>query len=167
MIGMVQQETFLFAGTILENIRLYDPKISREQTIQAAQESGVAAFIERLPDKYDSILSERGSNLSAGERQLIGITRMFAFKPAILVMDEATSSVDTISEGVIQDALHKLQKDRTTIIIAHRLSTILHADRILVLSHGEIVETGNHNELMDMDGLYAKLYALQFQKQDI
>ncbi len=124
MVGMVQQETFLFAGTILENIKLHNQQISQEQAIQAAKESGAANFIEKLPDQYNTILNERGSNLSAGERQLIGITRMFAFKPDILVMDEATSSVDTISEGLIQQALSQLQKDRTAIIIAHRLSTI-------------------------------------------
>jgi ATP-binding cassette, subfamily B, multidrug efflux pump len=165
-VGMVQQETFLFAGTILENIRLHDKRISRQQVIQAAQESGAATFIDKLADGYDSKLSERGSNLSAGERQLIGITRIFSFKPEILVMDEATSSVDTISEGLIQNALLKLQTGRTSLIIAHRLSTILHADRILVLSQGEIVETGNHTELMGRDGLYARLYALQFKQQN-
>ncbi|MBF0357736.1 MAG: ABC transporter ATP-binding protein [Magnetococcales bacterium] len=162
MVGMVQQETFLFAGTIFENISLHDKKFSQEQIIQAAKDSGAATFIEKLPKQYDSILTERGSNLSAGERQLIGITRMFAFKPEILVMDEATSSVDTISEGLIQNALLQLQKDRTSIIIAHRLSTILNADRILVFAHGEIVEAGSHSELIEKGGIYAKLYALQF-----
>jgi ATP-binding cassette, subfamily B, multidrug efflux pump len=165
MVGMVQQETFLFAGTIMENIRLNDTTISRQEVIDAAQKSGAATLIEKLPLQYDAILSERGSNLSAGERQLIGITRMFAFKPEILVMDEATSSVDTISEGLIQTALEQLQKDRTAIIIAHRLSTILNADRILVLAHGEIKESGSHAELLAKDGLYAKLYALQFNNK--
>ncbi|MBF0382609.1 MAG: ABC transporter ATP-binding protein [Magnetococcales bacterium] len=162
MVGMVQQETFLFAGTIMENIRLNDSKISSQDAMEAAKQSGAATFIEQLPLQYETVLSERGSNLSAGERQLIGITRMFAFKPEILVMDEATSSVDTISETLIQNALEKLQKNRTAIIIAHRLSTILNSDRILVLAQGEIKESGSHTELLAKDGLYAKLYALQF-----
>ncbi|MBF0446420.1 MAG: ABC transporter ATP-binding protein [Magnetococcales bacterium] len=165
MVGMVQQETFLFAGTIIENIRLNDSTISIQEVIKAAQKSGAATFIEKLPLLYETVLSERGSNLSAGERQLIGITRMFAFKPEILVMDEATSSVDTISEGLIQTALEQLQKDRTAIIIAHRLSTILNSDRILVLAHGEIKESGSHSELLAKSGLYAKLYALQFNSK--
>ncbi|MBF0453695.1 MAG: ABC transporter ATP-binding protein [Magnetococcales bacterium] len=166
MVGMVQQETFLFAGTLLENIRLHHTHISREEAIQAARETGAALFIEKLPGGYDALLTERGANLSAGERQLLGITRVFAFKPKILVMDEATSSVDTISEGLIQDALERLLKGRTALIIAHRLSTILHADRILVFAHGTIVEEGDHASLMAKGGLYAKLYDLQFQQQN-
>ncbi|MBF0134365.1 MAG: ABC transporter ATP-binding protein [Magnetococcales bacterium] len=163
MVGLVQQETFLFAGTIAHNISLNDPSISRQDIHNAATESGAITFIERLPLGIDTILAERGGNLSAGERQLLGITRMFAFNPAILVMDEATSSVDTISERMIQQALKRLMQHRTALIIAHRLSTVRHVDRILVLAKGMIVETGSHDELIAKNGVYANLYALQFQ----
>lgn len=165
LVGMVQQETFLFAGTIAENISLNEPNISQETIRAAASESGALGFIERLPQGFATQLSERGGNLSAGERQLLGITRMFAFNPAILVMDEATSSVDTISERMIQNALKKLMQNRTALIIAHRLSTVQSCDRILVLVQGRIVESGTHTQLMDKKGVYAQLYALQFQSE--
>ncbi|MBF0436303.1 MAG: ABC transporter ATP-binding protein [Magnetococcales bacterium] len=165
LVGMVQQETFLFAGTIAQNINLNENRISRETIHAAASESGALAFIERLPNGFDTLLTERGGNLSAGERQLLGITRMFAFNPAILVMDEATSSVDTISERMIQDALKKLMQNRTALIIAHRLSTVQNCDRILVLVQGRIVESGTHTQLLEKNGVYAQLYALQFQSE--
>ncbi|MBF0097911.1 MAG: ABC transporter ATP-binding protein [Magnetococcales bacterium] len=165
LVGMVQQETFLFAGTVAENIHLGDPGITLEQVRQAAEETGAMAFIQSLPQGLHSPLAERGVNLSAGQRQLLGITRVLAFQPRILVMDEATSSVDTLSERLIQEAVERLMAGRTSLIIAHRLSTILHADRIIVLSGGAIVEQGSHSELMLRDGLYARLYALQFAEK--
>ncbi|MBF0400738.1 MAG: ABC transporter ATP-binding protein [Magnetococcales bacterium] len=165
MVGMVQQETFLFAGSIADNISLGDPSIGLERVRQAAVETGAMAFIEPLPQGLQTQLSERGTNLSAGQRQLLGITRVLAFSPTILVMDEATSSVDTLSERLIQEAVERLLDRRTAVIIAHRLSTILHADRILVLSAGRIVEEGRHEVLLQRGGLYARLYALQFQEK--
>ncbi|MEO5341634.1 MAG: ABC transporter ATP-binding protein/permease [Magnetococcus sp. MYC-9] len=164
-VGMVQQETFLFAGTIADNISLGDPQITPEQVQQAAEETGAMEFIRPLPQGLATPLMERGSNLSAGQRQLLGITRVLAFRPRILVMDEATSSVDTLSERLIQEAMERLLVQRTALIIAHRLSTILHADRIVVLSAGAIVEQGRHAELLEQGGLYARLYALQFQEK--
>ena len=164
-VGVVQQETFLFAGTIAANISLGHPDISAERIRQAAQDTGAITFIEQSEKGFDTELAERGINLSAGQRQLLGITRVLAFNPHILVMDEATSSVDNISERLIQEAMERLLKGRTALIIAHRLSTILHADRILVISHGRIVEEGTHADLLAEDGLYARLYALQFQEE--
>ena len=165
MVGVIQQETFLFAGTVADNIGLHDPALSAERIQRAAEETGAISFIRRMPYGLATVLSERGSNLSVGQRQLLGITRVLARDPEILVMDEATSSVDTISERLIQMALERLLVNRTALIIAHRLSTILHADRILVIAHGCIVETGNHAALLKKNGLYARLYALQFQEE--
>ncbi|MBF0428363.1 MAG: ABC transporter ATP-binding protein, partial [Magnetococcales bacterium] len=163
MAGVVQQETFLFSGTIAENIGLFDPSISRERIRRAAEETGAMSFIQTLPNGLDSILAERGNNLSVGQRQLLGMTRIFAFDPPILVLDEATSSVDAASERLIQAALERLMADRTSLVIAHRLSTIRHADRIIVMAKGSIVEQGTHQALMEQNGLFATLYALQFQ----
>ena len=163
LVGVVQQETFLFAGTIADNINLGDSEISLEQVQRAAEDTGASHFINQLPLGFNTPLAERGANLSGGQRQLLGITRVLAFNPRILVMDEATSSVDTISERLIQEAMLRLLEQRTAVIIAHRLSTILHADRILVISHGRIVEEGRHDTLLKNNGLYARLYALQFQ----
>ncbi|MBF0463194.1 MAG: ATP-binding cassette domain-containing protein [Magnetococcales bacterium] len=163
LVGMVQQETFLFAGTIADNISLGDPLITRARVQEAARETGAMAFINPLPQGLDTPLMERGTNLSAGQRQLLGITRVLACSPRILVMDEATSSVDTPSERLIQEAVERLLDRRTAVVIAHRLSTILHADRIIVLSAGRIVAEGRHAELLRQEGLYARLYALQFQ----
>ncbi|MBF0161570.1 MAG: ABC transporter ATP-binding protein [Magnetococcales bacterium] len=162
VVGVVQQETFLFAGSIADNISLGDPTITREQVQKAAEETGAMAFIHLLPQGLETPLMERGSNLSVGQRQLLGITRVLAFTPRILVMDEATSSVDTLSERLIQEAVERLLDKRTSLVIAHRLSTILHADRIVVLSAGRIVEEGRHEVLLRQGGLYARLYALQF-----
>ena len=165
VVGVVQQETFLFAGTIADNIGLGHPDITLEKIHQAAKDSGAMVFIDALPQGLETVLAERGSNLSVGQRQLLGITRVLAFNPQILVMDEATSSVDNISERLIQEAMQRLLAGRTAVIIAHRLSTILHADRILVISQGRICEQGCHETLLQQNGLYARLYALQFQEK--
>lgn len=163
-VGVVQQETFLFAGTIADNISLGNPEITREHIQQAIEDTGAINFIKHLPQGLETPLTERGTNLSVGQRQLLGITRILAINPSILVMDEATSSVDTLSEQWIQKAMERLLDQRTAVIIAHRLSTILHADRILVISQGRIVEEGGHETLLQRKGMYARLYALQFQQ---
>ncbi|MBF0613122.1 MAG: ABC transporter ATP-binding protein [Magnetococcales bacterium] len=162
-VGVIAQETFLFAGTIRENISLGDPAISLERVQWAARQTGADTFIDALPKGYETPLAERGVNLSVGQRQLLGIARTLAFDPPILVMDEATSSVDTISERLIQRAMDLLLQGRTAIIVAHRLSTILDAHRILVLHQGRLEEEGTHAQLLAKGGIYDKLYTLQFQ----
>jgi ATP-binding cassette subfamily B multidrug efflux pump len=165
-IGIVMQDVFLFAGTILDNIRLGDKSISLEQVIQAAKYVNAHKFIEKLPDGYYTDVKERGQILSVGQKQLIAFARALVFNPEILlVMDEATSSIDSEIEALIQDALSKIMKNRTTIIIAHRLSTIKNADNIIVLTHGHIVEKGTHKELLKLKGVYYKLYKYQYQLQ--
>ncbi|GAB0058597.1 ATP-binding cassette, subfamily B, multidrug efflux pump MdlB [Candidatus Magnetaquicoccaceae bacterium FCR-1] len=161
--GVARQETFLFSGTIAENIGLFDPRIDRARIERAAEESGAMAFIRQLPDGLDARLTERGSNLSAGQRQLLGMTRILALDPPILILDEATSSVDAVSERLIQAALERIMTGRTAVIIAHRLSTIRHVDRIIVLAKGRIIESGSHEALLAHGGLFAQLHALQFQ----
>ncbi|MBK9734879.1 MAG: ABC transporter ATP-binding protein [Saprospiraceae bacterium] len=162
-IAIVLQDVFLFEGTVLENISLRDEAISYEKVIEAAKNIGAHEFIERLPGGYHYLVSERGSNLSVGQRQLISFVRALVFDPDILILDEATSSIDTESETVIQYAIEKLIKRRTSIIIAHRLSTIKHAQNILVLSNGHILESGNHEDLLNRpDGHYRLLYDMQF-----
>jgi ATP-binding cassette subfamily B protein len=163
-IGQVQQDVFLFTGTIASNITLDNPKISMETVKKAAKHVNASHFIEQLPLQYDSPVSERGSTLSAGQRQLISFSRTLAYNPKILVLDEATSNIDTESELLITDALEKLMDNRTTIMVAHRLSTIQHADQIMVMDHGEIKERGNHQELLSKNGIYKKLYEIQLQK---
>lgn len=161
--GLVQQEVFLFSGTILDNIRLGEETISPEQVKEAARLVNADKFIEKLPNKYDTILGERGTGLSTGEKQLLAFARTVAMNPKImLVLDEATSNIDTETERLIQDGLNHLLKDRTALIIAHRLSTIQKADRIIVIHKGEVREIGTHQELMHQQGLYYKLYQLQF-----
>ncbi len=162
--GIVLQDPFLFTGTIRSNITLGNPDISEERVRQAIEAVGADRFIDRLPNGLDEPVIEKGATLSAGERQLISFARALAFDPAILVLDEATASVDSETEAVIQDALLTLTKGRTTFIIAHRLSTIKDADEILVLDHGRIVERGSHDVLLATSGIYAKMYALQSKR---
>jgi len=162
-IAIVLQDVFLFEGSVMENITLRDENISREVVINAAITIGAHVFIEKLPGGYDFKVSERGSNLSVGQRQLISFVRALVFDPDILILDEATSSIDTESEAVIQHAIEKLIERRTSIIIAHRLSTIKHAHNILVLAHGIIMESGTHETLLNkIDGHYRELYDMQF-----
>jgi len=158
LVGLVQQEPYLYSGSIIENIRMFDDAISREEVIRACEFVGADTIIHKLKDGYDTMLSERGSGLSAGERQLISFARIIVFKPKVLILDEASANLDSHTEQLIQNALQVVSQDRTTIVIAHRLSTIMQADRIIVMSHGEIVEQGNHQELLEHDGHYKELY---------
>lgn len=160
-IGQMQQDVFIFEGTVESNIRLYNEDITSGQIEEAAEYVNASHFIERLPKKYREAVSERGSTFSAGERQLLSFARTLAHKPQILVMDEATANIDTETELLIQEALEKLMKGRTTIMVAHRLSTIQHADCIMVMHKGKIREQGTHQELLAQDGIYKKLYELQ------
>ena len=163
-IGVVLQDVFLFSDTIENNITLGDKRISREKMIEAAKLVGVHDFIERLPGGYDYNVMERGSTLSVGQRQLISFVRAMVQDPKIIVLDEATSSVDTETEEMIQDAISKLMKGRTAIVIAHRLSTIQKAHNIIVVDKGRIVEQGNHEELLHREGTYANLYRMQYKE---
>ncbi|RVT98252.1 ABC transporter ATP-binding protein [Mucilaginibacter limnophilus] len=167
-IATVIQDVFLFSDTIGNNISLNNPAITREQVIAAAKEVGAHEFIERLPGGYDYNVMERGATLSAGQAQLISFIRALVYNPTILVLDEATSSVDTETEQLIQNAIQKLMQGRTAIVIAHRLSTIQNADNIIVLDHGEIKESGTHQQLLKIDdGYYRKLYDLQLNSSGI
>jgi subfamily B ATP-binding cassette protein MsbA len=159
--GIVSQEPILFNDSIFNNIAFGLETATQEMVEQAARVANVHDFIEKLPEKYQTMLSDRGQNLSGGERQRITIARAVLRNPAILILDEATSSLDSESEKLVQDALTKLMKNRTSIVIAHRLSTIQYADEILVMQDGEIVERGNHIGLLAKEGLYNKLVALQ------
>lgn len=161
-IAMVLQDVFLFSDTILNNIRLGDETITREDVINAAKEVGAHDFIMQLPDNYDYQVGERGGVLSSGQRQLLAFIRAYVYNPHILILDEATSSVDNESEELIQLATEKLTQGRTSIVIAHRLSTVQNADMIIVLEKGEVVEQGTHEELLNKDGHYRKLYDIQF-----
>jgi ATP-binding cassette subfamily B multidrug efflux pump len=166
LIGFVQQDLFLFTGDILHNLTL-DAPVSHEAAQQAARRVGADRFIQRLPAGYSHRLGERGRSLSVGERQLLSFARALALDPTILVLDEATSSVDAEAEAQIQRAIAELMQGRTSLVVAHRLSTILHADEILVLQHGEIRERGSHRELLAQGGLYQRLYQLQLRGQEI
>ncbi|WP_010622857.1 ABC transporter ATP-binding protein [Paucilactobacillus suebicus] len=160
--AMVLQDTWLFTGSIYDNIKYGREDASKEDVFKAAQDAHADSFIRQLPEGYDTILDESASNISQGQRQLLTIARAFVADPEILILDEATSSVDTRTESLIQSAMNNLQRNRTSFVVAHRLSTIRHAEKIIVMNHGQIVETGNHNELMDQNGFYADLYNSQF-----
>jgi len=166
-IGTVIQDVFLFSDTIQNNISLTNPDIASEEIINAAKEAGADDFIKRLPGEYNYNVMERGATLSSGQAQLISFIRAMVYNPKILVLDEATSSVDTETEYLIQQTIQKLMKGRTSIVIAHRLSTIQNADKIIVLDHGEIKEMGSHQELLKQNGYYKKLYDLQFNSSGI
>jgi ATP-binding cassette subfamily B protein len=161
-ISVVLQDVFLFRDTVHNNITMYDESITRGQVVEAAKAVGAHEFIMQLPDGYDTDVRERGAVLSTGQRQLLSFMRAYVNKPKVLVLDEATSSVDSTSEQLIQAATEKITRGRTSIVIAHRLSTIQKADRILVIGDGRILEQGNHQELLARDGAYRKLYDLQF-----
>lgn len=166
-IGMVLQDTWLFTGTIFENIKYGREDASDEEVYQAAKMAYADSFIRELPDGYQTVLNESASNISQGQRQLLTIARAFLANPEILILDEATSSVDTRTEALIQTAMNDLQKNRTSFVVAHRLSTIRNAEQIVVVSHGHIIETGNHDQLMAKNGFYADLYNSQFLGNNI
>ena len=161
-IGMVLQDTWLFGGTIRDNIAYGRPGATEEEILDAARATYVDRFVHHLPDGYDTVIDEEGDNISAGQKQLLTIARAFLAQPAILILDEATSSVDTRTEVLIQEAMHALRTGRTSFVIAHRLSTIRGADTILVMEDGHIVEQGSHDELLSRDGAYFRLYSAQF-----
>ena len=162
-VGVVLQDFHIFSGSIYDNIALGNPRVTRERAIEAAKTVNAHDFISQLPLAYDSPLTERGQNLSQGQRQLLAFARVLAADPEILVLDEATANIDTETELLIQEAVERLTKGRTSIIIAHRLQTIQEADRVLVLDQGQVAEIGNHEELLAAGGLYATLHSLQFQ----
>lgn len=164
--GMVLQDTWMFGGTIRDNIAYGDPSASEEQLLEAARVTYVDRFVHALPDGYDTVIDDEGTNLSAGEKQLITIARAFLSDPSILILDEATSSVDTRTEVLIQEAMNALRHGRTSFVIAHRLSTIRGADTILVMDGGRIVEQGDHDQLLAADGAYARLHRAQFAGQE-
>ena len=164
MFGMVLQDTWLFSGSVEDNIKYGNPDATDSEVIEAAKAAHVHHFIKTLPKGYKSDLNEETSNVSAGQKQLLTIARVILANPKILILDEATSSIDTRTEQQIQSAMDNLMKGRTSFIIAHRLSTIKNADLILVMNHGDIVEQGTHEELLAKDGFYAGLYNSQFEE---
>jgi ATP-binding cassette subfamily B protein len=159
--GIVLQDPFLFVGTIASNVSLDNPAITREMIEKAVRDVGAEEMFSSLPHGIDEPVVEKGATLSAGQRQLISFARALAYNPAILILDEATASIDSETEAIIQAGLDVLKKGRTTFIIAHRLSTIKNADQILVLDHGNIMERGNHDTLMELQGRYYQMYQLQ------
>ncbi|HRK72911.1 MAG TPA: ABC transporter ATP-binding protein, partial [Rhodothermales bacterium] len=166
-IGLVLQEVFLFSGSVARNITLGDPHFTEAQIKMAAESVGAATFIEQLPNKYQQNVQERGASLSHGQRQLLSFARALVFDPAVLVLDEATSSIDTETEQMIQHALENMFEGRTSVVIAHRLSTIQNADQILVIHRGILREKGNHQALLAQNGLYKRLYELQYKEQEV
>jgi len=163
-IAVVMQDVFLFSGSIRENVTLGNSAITDEEIMNAAKMVGAKKFIKRLPGGLDYKVMERGATLSVGQRQLLSFIRAMVYNPKIIVLDEATSSVDTETEEMIQMAISKLMKGRTAIVIAHRLSTIQKADKILVLDKGEIMEEGNHEELLAKEGYYSQLHRMQYKE---
>ena len=166
-INIVQQNIFLFSGTIEKNINLDNPEISKDDTIAAAKEVHLDSYVQKMPEGYETEVREGGAGLSVGQKQLVAFARALASDPNILILDEATSSVDTETELIIQDALNRLMANRTSIVIAHRLSTIQNADKIIVMHRGEIQEMGTHNELLQKRGIYYRLYQLQYKGQEV
>jgi ABC-type multidrug transport system fused ATPase/permease subunit len=162
---LVLQDVFLFSGDLAGNVRLRNESITDEEVLTALHRVGYDRFLDKLSDGLKERVRERGATLSTGQKQLLSFARALAFNPDVLILDEATSSVDTETERLIQVALDELLKDRTAIIIAHRLSTVEKADRILVLHHGRLREEGNHEELLKKRGIYYKLYQMQFKKE--
>jgi ATP-binding cassette, subfamily B, multidrug efflux pump len=160
--GMVLQDTWLFGGTVRDNIAYGRPGASEVEIMEAAQATYVDRFVRSLPEGYDTVLDDEGANVSAGEKQLLTIARAFLARPSVLILDEATSSVDTRTEVLVQKAMSALRSDRTSFVIAHRLSTIRDADLILVMEAGQIVEQGTHASLLAAGGAYSALYAAQF-----
>ena len=161
--GIVPQETILFSGTIKDNISYAKTDATNEEIFEVAQMANAHDFIKAFPEGYETLVGERGVRLSGGEKQRVAIARALLRNPKILIFDEATSSLDTESERLVQEAIDLLMKNRTTIVIAHRLSTVQHADKIIVLDQGKIIESGKHEELLAKDGLYKKLYEMQFK----
>jgi len=164
--GIVLQDTFLFTGTIADNVSFFDAGMPRARIDEACREVGLGPLLERIPGGIDAKLTERGGGLSVGEKQLVSFARALARDPRVLILDEATSSVDPETEKTIERAVGRVLAGRTSIVVAHRLSTIVRADRILVLAHGEVRETGTHAELLEKGGLYARLYALQLKDRE-
>ena len=166
-VGLVLQDVFLFSGSIARNIRLDEESIDDERLRWAAREVRALPFIEKLPGGFDALVRERGAGLSVGQKQLVSFARALAFDPKVLILDEATSSIDTETEQLIQAALDRLLVGRTSLVVAHRLSTIQKADRILVLHKGHVRELGTHQELLAQRGIYYRLYRLQYQEQAV
>jgi ABC-type multidrug transport system fused ATPase/permease subunit len=162
-LAFVPQDVMLFGGTIKENIAYGKPNASDEEIMEAARKANAHEFIDRFPEKYETIVGERGVKLSGGQRQRVAIARAILRNPVILILDEATSSLDSESEHLVQEALDNLMKNRTSFIIAHRLSTIRNADKIVVIDKGVVTEAGTHEELMQSNGLYRKLNEMQFE----
>ncbi|HZG76466.1 MAG TPA: ABC transporter ATP-binding protein, partial [Paenibacillus sp.] len=162
-VGIVQQDVFLFTGTIASNIRLNETDITDEQVVEAARRVRMDDFVRSMPDGYDTLLGERGVTLSLGQRQLLSFARAIVFRPQVLILDEATSNIDTDTELVVQEALAELSRGRTTLVVAHRLSTIQHADQIIVMHKGRVRETGNHADLLSQRGYYYRLHQLQYK----
>ncbi len=166
-IGQMLQDVFIFSGTIFSNIQMNDESITMEEVKKASEYVNLAPFIEKLPNKYNEVVKERGNNFSNGQRQLLSFARTIVYKPSVMILDEATANIDTETEVLIQDSLEKMSNIGTMIIVAHRLSTIQHANKIFVIKNGELIEQGNHQELLHNKGYYYKLYQLQYEKKFI